>query len=532
VEDTGKAALITRREISLILLISVLLTACSQPGISTAPSPSPAAGTPSPDSTPGIPAYTPTSSSLLIPNTPDLPTVESTTTLDQPTLETSPDILPDTSPDLPRTQYHLSAQFDYNRHHLAVTETVTYTNLTGEVIVDLVFVVEPNRYPGAFQLMSLDWEDGSPVESYSLAGNRLTIQLPAPLLPAGSLRLSMAYELDLPIIPPPSDTSRPVPFGYTARQTNVVDWYPYLPPYLLGRGWLVHDPWFYGEHQVYELADYQVDLQPTASPPGLVIAASSPATRTGAGYHYDFEAGRSFAWSVSPDYHVFSQTVGTVTVLSYAFPFTLPAGDAVLNEAARAVELYSGLFSPYRHSSLSVVEADFLDGMEYDGLFFLSRGFYNLYDGTPKGYLTFIDVHETAHQWWYGLVGNDQALEPWLDEALCTYTERLFYERHYPDLVDWWWYYRVDYYEPAGWVNNPIYEFTGFRPYVNAVYLRGAKFLEDLRDLIGDDTFFAFLRDYATRETDKLATADDFFRILSEHTSKDLQPLLSTYFKP
>jgi aminopeptidase N len=154
--------------------------------------------------------------------------------------------------------------------------------------------------------------------------------------------------------------------------------------------------------------------------------------------------------------------------------------------------------------------------------------------------LTLIAAHETAHQWWYGLVGNDQALEPWLDEAMCTYMERIFYERVYPDyppgsghpLVDWWWSYRVNFYQPTGWVNGTIYDYSGFRPYRDAVYLNGAKFLEDLRNLIGDQTFFAFLQDYATRNAHRQATATDFFAILREHTPEDLSGLLSTYFQP
>jgi aminopeptidase N len=194
---------------------------------------------------------------------------------------------------------------------------------------------------------------------------------------------------------------------------------------------------------------------------------------------------------------------------------------------------------PYPHLSLSVVEADFLDGMEYDGLYFLSHGFYDLYDGTPMGYLTFIAAHETAHQWWYGIVGNDQALEPWLDEAMCTYMEHVFYENVYAEyltdsyqsLVDWWWYYRVNFYEPTGPVDATIYDFNTFYSYRNSVYLNGAKFINDLRSLMGDQAFFAFLRDYARQYQYKLATSEDLFTLLREHTSKDLDGLLAEYFQ-
>lgn len=194
------------------------------------------------------------------------------------------------------------------------------------------------------------------------------------------------------------------------------------------------------------------------------------------------------------------------------------------------------MFSPYQHKVLSVVEADFLDGMEYDGLYFLSNGFYNLYSGKPSDYLTAIAAHETAHQWWYWLVGNDQAMEPWLDEALCTYSERLYFENIYPDSLDWWWAYRVNYYEPSGWVNTTIYNPEGkidaYRSYRDAVYLNGAVFLEKLRQDIGNTAFFAFLHDYLTANTHQIATSESFFTLLQKYSPSNLTELRNTYFKP
>lgn len=35
-------------------------------------------------------------------------------------------------------------------------------------------------------------------------------------------------------------------------------------------------------------------------------------------------------------------------------------------------------------------------------------------------------AHEIAHQWFYGIVGNDQIKNPWMDEALCRFSEFLY----------------------------------------------------------------------------------------------------------
>ena len=134
--------------------------------------------------------------------------------------------------------------------------------------------------------------------------------------------------------------------------------------------------------------------------------------------------------------------------------------------------------------------------------------------GTPQNYLTALAAHETMHQQWYGLVGNDQALELWLDEALCTYSELLFYEAVYPELVDWWWTFRVNRFQPSGWVDSTIYEHSAFRPYVNAVYLRGAQFVQAAREQVGDEVILAMLSDYAIRFSKRQASAEDFSRLL------------------
>jgi aminopeptidase N len=267
----------------------------------------------------------------------------------------------------------------------------------------------------------------------------------------------------------------------------------------------------------------------------LNIAASGASEASDGDWRrYELRQARTFALSLSPDYIVTQQTVGNVTLIGYAFSYHAAAGQASLKTTAEALETYSRLFGPYPHRTLAVVEADFLDGMEYDGLFFLSNGFYNLYHGTPGEYLIALAAHETAHQWWFGRVGSDQALEPWLDEALCTYSERLYYENLAPSGLDWWLQVRVMYYKPRGFVDdtiyNPQHEPQAYRAYRDAVYLNGALFLQDLRELIGDEAFFAALQDYSTRFDGKLATSADFFAIVREHTQVELSPLVQKYF--
>lgn len=467
--------------------------------------------------------------------------------------QTSPEPIPTLPPPSDDTpQIRLQAEMDYAQHIVTVEETITYTNRSSDSLNELLLMVEPNRYDGTFHLNRLQI-NGEEVESQvnMVEINQMRLPLDAPLLPGKKVQLQIAYQLSLPK-PVPTANSRPVPFGWTERQTNLVDWYPFIPPYRSGSGWLAHPPGYFGEHLVYEASDFEViltikdnaSLQTTAQnpadgetpPAGITIAASAPAQKLEDGsYRFQLQKARSFALSFSHAVTVRSRQVGDITVYSYTFPIHTAAGEAALETTAQSLELYQRLFSPYPHSSLSVVEADFLDGMEYDGLIFLSNGFYNLYQGTPTEYLTAIAAHETAHQWWYGIVGNDQAMEPWLDESLCTYSEKLYYENIVPQALNWWWTYRIDFFKPQGVINGSIYSYSytanAYEAYRNAVYLNGAKFLEDLRKAIGDAAFFQLLQTYAAENSQQIATTRSFLDRISSVSQENVDSIIQTYFQ-
>ena len=435
---------------------------------------------------------------------------------------------PLTSTALP-PKYVLTAILDYGQHHLSVQEQITYTNNTSVALTDLVLMVDPLYFPNTFQLNSMSWGDGQAVEQGPQEIGQLSLILPRPLAPGENISLSVSYELFLPS-PTPSPDVRPVPFGYTARQTNLVDWYPFIAPYHPSEGWLAHRAGYFGEHLVYEKSNFQVNIQIADDRPELVVAASAPAERDGSWYRFTHTSARNFVWSVSHEYQVSSVVLGDITVMSYYFPYHAQPGEVALQVTADSLQTLSSLYGAYPHPMLSVVEADFLDGMEYDGLYFLSNGFYNLHQGNPAEYLVAIAAHETAHQWFYGLVGNDQAIEPWLDEALCTYNEKVYYEHYAPEALDWWWNYRIQYFQPAGWVDSSIYNPQGYSAYRSAVYFNGAVFLDELRGVLGDEDFFKLLGNYVSRQSDTIASGDDFFALIPPGKQNEVDPLLEKYF--
>jgi hypothetical protein len=504
------------------LLLALILASCSLPASNTPPAPFELV-TPDPNAlstpTPFQPAdsnYIPINAPTLVSTFTPLPP----TNTPPPTLEFTATPLP--QPTFPsqtaRTQYTIYALLDYYGNQLAVDETVAYTNQTGLALNEIVMAVQPNL-SGGFVLEHI-LLNGVQL-NHDLSGQRLTVYMPYTVQPGDRFTLAMRFRIDIPA------KVKDHPYGYDVDQVNLTDWYPFIVPYR--GGWVLHDEYHIGEHLVYDAADFEVNVKTVGG--DIVIAASGVSEPNGEWTRYRLSGARTFALSTSDQFKVVDATSeGGAQIRSYYYPGYEDQGLAILNAAIRAVNLYSSKFGPYPYGSLSIIQADLNDGQEYDGLVFLATKFYNEYNGSARSNLVTIGVHEVAHQWWFGLVGSDSAMEPWLDEALCVYSEALFYQYIYPNSLSWWWQFRVNYFGPSGYVDTSIYEPPSFRAYVNAAYLNGANFLEALHYRMGDEAFFRFLQDYASRYGRGHATAYDFFAVARQNTTADISDLIRAYF--
>ena len=440
-----------------------------------------------------------------------------------PTIAPAPEQATLTPPDPQRPRYDLQVALFPNSRQAEVSERIIYTNRHSAALSELVLVAPPNRYADAFTLRSIRWAGGEGEASYRLSGPLLTVSLPQPLETGGTVGLQLDYQL---ILPAASGA-----FGSTPRQLNFGDWYPFVAAISPEGTWLAFPPAPLGEYSVNDLSDFKVSVD-VRQEGGWQLAGSAIPRQQGSLYTFELTNARSFSWSAGLEMVTLVQQFGDVTLSAFVFAEHSAAGEMALYHMSRAIEVFSDLYTPYAHPSLTLIEATMGDGMEYDGMFFLSSNFFADYQqGIIANNLMVLTVHETAHQWWYARVGSDPYNEPWLDEALCTYSELLFMERIYPDLVNWWWQFRVNYFGPAGYVNLPVNAYGSFRQYVNAVYLNGANFLEELRYRAGDEGFRRFLKEYARRYDGRRATAADFRALLEEINPADYSDIYQRYFR-
>lgn len=422
-----------------------------------------------------------------------------------------------------RTRYQVTANLDYAEKIAVVSQRVHYLNTTQVGLNEIVFTVEPNVWDGSFRLEQVTTQ--GQYASYRLSGNRLVIPLMTNLNPGCEIELDLQFALQIPRIGIGLGAFKGY-YGYAERQINLSYWLPMIATRSMN-DWVVHTSQAIGEQVVIDPADWDVVLTILNAPEGVIIAAPGEVEQQdGARWVITHHDSRDVAISISPAFRVASEvTANGITVELYHFADTervaangqtVDGAPHALDVSVKAIEQYSTLFGAYPYSRMVVVQGDFPDGMEFSGLVYVSTTWFYDYEGGADNYLTVITVHEVSHQWWYGLVGSDAAIAPWMDEALATYSEYMFFEEFYPELKNWWWSFRVAWYNPQGAVDSTVYEFENVRDYIDAVYLRGVQMLQNVRDDIGNEAFFDLLAAYVSAANGQIATPDLFWSLLTD----------------
>jgi len=419
-----------------------------------------------------------------------------------------------------KPNYRLDVKVDMQTHVVQVLESVLYTNTSSKNLKTIRFVVDPNWHDGYFNLIKLSTQEEEKPNHF-LSGGFLDIMLNHPLAPDCTLDFSLEFTLTLP--------KQSGIYGYTDHQTVLTNWHPFIPPYKEERGWQAHKPGDYGEYLVYPGANYEVAITLLPESPDLIIAAPAAASE-GEVNRYQIKNARTFSFAILEGYKTLEKEINGVH-LNVHYRIANPrAAHSALNTLESAMTIFSDLFGPYPFDTLSLVEVEMFDGMEYDGIFLLGEHVFATYKGTSRNLLTLLTAHETSHNWWFSQVGNDQAVDPWLDEALATYCELLFLENEYPGLVGWWWDFRVNTVNPSGFVNATIYTYPTYEQYRQAIYLRGVQFLDAVRKEIGDESFIVFLQKYYSAGKDRLASTELFFEILENVYPNGVDELRLEYF--
>lgn len=208
---------------------------------------------------------------------------------------------------------------------------------------------------------------------------------------------------------------------------------------------------------------------------------------------------RDFTVTAAADYRTISRQVGATTVRAWYRPGT--NGAALLDAAAGAFEALQARLGPYGYGTFKVVESAGGFGMESPELIWIPTG--------TTTNLRYQAAHETAHQWFYGIVGNDQSTQPFADEAAADFVARSVMGLHRASRC------------PVARLDLAIYAYSE-RCYFETVYIQGGNLLDTARRRMGSSAFWAALRGYVAAHRGGIATTRSLLQALDDATPLDL----------
>jgi hypothetical protein len=430
---------------------------------------------------------------------------------------------------------------------LTGTLDLTWVNTTGEPIDTLPFRLYANGPDAQHDAITVGdvTVDGASVEPIlSESASVLDVPLDRALGPGAEVAIGMTF-----ITSPPTDATAHYGIFNIDPGTGTLalaHWYPVLAGRDPETGWVLDFPSRNGDPIFAETALFDVRI---TAPEGWRIVTTGvtfddPATTADAvTQRYVTGPVRDFTIVADEDFELVTDEVDGIVVNSWHNPGEEAIGKAVAEYGAQSLALFNELLGPYpfRELDLLPVEMYGAAGCEFPQLIYIGHDYYSGPDDldVPSA-LDFTVAHEVVHQWFYGLVGNNQYADAFIDEGLTQYlSSEVYFTAAYNEAVG----DEVT----ASFLERPFARFVGAgddqvvdQPtddfeagwaYGFAAYVKAPLGFAAIHDAIGNDAFFAALRAYVDEFMFGVATPDDLLAAFEVASGQELDELWRHWFE-
>ena len=450
------------------------------------------------------------------------------------------------------TTYNLDLSFDDSTKVLMGIEKVDYINSASVPLNEVHFHLYPNAfrsdakirpvssltkekaYPNGFSEGKIDIKSvkTTRAQEVNIGGedkNILIVGLDRELFPDERTNITIEFEVLLP-----SCNHR---FGYGENTYNFGNFYPIACVYEDGAfredAYVSSGDPFYSQMANYNVfidCDSDFVLASTGKKGEVTTVDNRTATNISA------SVVRDFAFVLSKKYQVIENSINGASVFYYYYDDPTPQRS--LDTAVASIKTFSNLFGEYPYSTFSVCKTNFVHGgMEYPNLVYISDSIED-YDE----YLNVI-VHESAHQWWYNLVGSDAINNAWQDEGLTEFSTLMFYryntgynineqESLSASLSSYLLFseiYESVYGSFDSSMSRALKDFSGDMDYTYVTYVKGVLFFDNLEEIVGKKNFLKALKNYYKQNVYKIAPVDNMIACFEQTCKRSLESYFDSW---
>ena len=486
--------------------------------------------------------------------------------------------------------YQLDIDFEPAQKLITVDEQIKWRNNTAHSTKELYFHFYANAYKSEHSQFSQGYgvradDEKTEIEILDFKINGASVELSFPekiegikgdstvakvnldelLNPGDSVNVQFRYKLKIP-----KSVKR---LGYAAGREFyfISQWFPKLGVFEEGK-W-VCNPYLPYLNFYSNFADYSVNI---SLPKDFEIASTGTQKEllnNGSKKNIKIEqlGVHDFAWMASNEIMVKSQTYkrkdnSSLEIKCFVQPEREKYFKRYFDAVKNCLTYFEENVGAYPYQTITLVDVPRTSnsgGMEYPTLFTVSA---ELFSPTISGWPEFLVTHEFVHQYYQGILANNEFAEAWLDEGFASYAAAKIMNKYYPNVYEYFKladyipvfglnffsyqgipiiYTLVDIQKPIGYQSAVSYyrntkigsildssqNHVSRSAYVINSYSKPELVLHTLENYIGEATMMKIMREYFINYKFKHPKATDFFEVVQNNVDDDMSWFFNEYLK-
>ncbi len=485
--------------------------------------------------------------------------------------------------------YDFDIIFDENQKEIHVKEKIIWRNKTQTPAGEIQFHLYPNAYKserthfaGGYNLSSPDSRTEIVIDLFTINNTKADLEfihpeienkndstvartiLKDPVEPGDSCLIYFEYSLRIP-----HSVKR---FGYARRRnfSFVSQWFPKVGVFENGK-W-VCSPYYPYLNFYSDFGNYKARINVPVSYKVASTGVETGKVEKNGRLEYQFvqHGVHDFVWLATDNIlqrnSIYVRKDGSVILVqAFVQPEREKYFERYIDAVKNCLAFFEENIGPYPYQNITLVDVPRTGnsgGMEYPTLFTVSA---ELFSPRATGWPEYLVAHEFSHQYFQGILANNEVYEAWLDEGFASYFATKIIFKFYPEILNTFKFasyipvYGIEFFSykeipiiytlaeipvpegtqslisyyrnlTLGAITDTSYKQPSRLSYAVNSYSKPELVLHTLERYLGYDTMMKIVRHYYEGFKFRHPTTNDFFNSVREFSGEEIDWFFNEFF--